>query len=85
MVLKLKLVIFKHLKICTFLRFKHIIIFLLIIHISCKKEHSKKEILEFKPEQIVVISKNAPENYTHYVKQDSLGKIIKDTLQPNRK
>ena len=40
----------------------------------------KKEILEFKLNQIVVISKNAPENYSHYIKQDSLGKIIADTL-----
>ncbi|KUO69144.1 MAG: hypothetical protein APF83_12325 [Lutibacter sp. BRH_c52] len=61
---------------------KIIITFLISIIISCNIEHKKNKVEKLNPEQIVVISKNAPDNYTHYIDQDSLGKITKDTLGP---
>ncbi len=61
---------------------KFIIIFLISIITSCNTEQKENKVDKLNPEQIVVISKNAPENYTHYIKQDSLGKIIKDSLGP---
>jgi len=61
---------------------KFIIIFLISIIISCKKEQKENKVEKLTSEQIVLISINAPENYTHFISQDSLGKIIKDSLGP---
>lgn len=60
---------------------KPIFTFLLFLFIfSCTKEIKKKKINT--PEQIVLIAKNAPQKYIHVVKQDSLGKKLKDSIGP---
>jgi hypothetical protein len=50
---------------------------------SCKEESNNIEtkVVE-KPNKIVLISINAPAKYTHLVKQDSIGKKMKDSLGP---
>lgn len=54
----------------------HLLIIVLLF--SCTTETSKKKVKT--PEQIVLIAKNAPKKYIHIVKQDSLGKKIKDSI-----
>ena len=57
--------------------------FLLItLLFSCKEEHGNIESKEENPNKIVLISINAPAKYTHLIKQDSIGKKIKDSLGP---
>jgi thiol-disulfide isomerase/thioredoxin len=50
---------------------------LVILFFSCSTE--TKTNIDKTPEQIVLISKNAPKNYIHILKQDSLGKKLKDS------
>lgn len=45
-----------------------------------KKEDVEKE--ESRPNQVVLISVNAPSKYVHVLKQDSVGKPLKDSLGP---
>ncbi len=57
--------------------------FLLItLLFSCKEEPNKIEPKIKKPNKIVLISINAPAKYTHLIKQDSIGKTLKDSLGP---
>ena len=57
---------------------KHILLFIiLIISFSCKNEVPAPK--KSKPNQIVLISVNAPKTYMHLMKQDSVGKIVKDS------
>lgn len=60
-------------------RLSSILLFFIIL--SCKKE-LKKEVLDKRPEQIVLISKNAPQPYRHYINQDSLGATEIDNIGP---
>jgi thiol-disulfide isomerase/thioredoxin len=46
---------------------------------SCKEEHTNIESKVEKPNKIVLISINAPAKYTHLLKQDSIGKKLKDS------
>lgn len=54
--------------------------FILTIFISCKEKNQNAVIKKTKLNQIVVISVNAPEKYIHLLKQDSIGKKLKDSL-----
>lgn len=57
--------------------------FLLItLLFSCKEEPNKIEPKIKKPDKIVLISINAPAKYTHLLKQDSIGKTLRDSLGP---
>ncbi|TDU39773.1 hypothetical protein BXY82_1804 [Gelidibacter sediminis] len=60
------------------------IYFFLIITLmfSCKDEHSNIEPKVEKSNTIVLISINAPKKYSHLIKQDSIGKTLKDSLGP---
>lgn len=49
-----------------------------ILICSCKKETETP--ISIEPKQIVVIAKYAPKKYIHLLKQDSLGKNLKDSL-----
>lgn len=49
---------------------------------SCKQEHNNIKPKVEKPNKIILISINAPTKYTHLIKQDSVGKKIKDSLGP---
>ena len=62
--------------------------FLLLLFFGCfnscveEPETLSTEIKSQDPEQIVVISNNAPGKYAHILKQDSLGKKIEDSVGP---
>ena len=62
--------------------------FLLLLLIGCsiscvnESESVSKKIKSPNPEQVVVISNHAPGKYAHPLKQDSLGKMIKDSAGP---
>ena len=62
--------------------------FLLLLFFGCfnscveEPETLSTEIRSENPEQIVVISNNAPGKYAHILKQDSLGKKIEDSVGP---
>jgi hypothetical protein len=56
-------------------------ILLFIIIWGCKNDNVEK-IVDKRPEQIVVISNNAPDRYNHYLNQDSLGTAIIDSSGP---
>lgn len=56
------------------------ILLLILTLVSCKKENEK--IVATKPNKIVLISVNAPEKHIHLIKQDSVGKKLKDSLGP---
>jgi len=49
---------------------------------SCKEKHNNIDSKIEKPNKIVLISINAPAKYIHLIKQDSVGKKIKDSLGP---
>ncbi len=69
----------------TISNYKLNIIFLLIlICVSCKTEEEKAiiEVIDNTPKAIVVISKNAPETYKHYLKQDSIGQHTNEASGP---
>ncbi|WFO17138.1 TlpA family protein disulfide reductase [Cellulophaga baltica 4] len=51
---------------------------LLFIIFGCKNDYNKK-VIERHPEQIVLISKYAPQRYKFFISQDSLGSIPIDT------
>lgn len=53
----------------------NILLLLILTLISCKNEEQEtvKEIIDNTPKEIVLISKNAPDSYKHYIKQDSIG------------
>lgn len=78
----MKSTIYSNFNISVPLKSLFIITLLVLIINSCKTElrESKDERLNF--EQIVLISKNAPVSYTHFIVQDSMGEIIRDTLGP---
>ncbi|MFY0630624.1 MAG: TlpA family protein disulfide reductase [Flavobacteriaceae bacterium] len=58
------------------------LVFILFLS-SCKEGKQKNQIeKKTKSNRIVLISINAPEKYIHIIKQDSLGKILKDSLGP---
>ena len=60
-----------------------ITVFLLILtFISCKKVNEKAVTEKSKSNKIVLISVNAPKEYVHLVKQDSVGKKLKDSIGP---
>ncbi len=56
------------------------ILLLILSFVSCKKENDK--IVTEKPNKVVLISVNAPKKYIHLIKQDSVGKKLKDSLGP---
>ncbi|OQD42781.1 hypothetical protein BUL40_09700 [Croceivirga radicis] len=58
---------------------------LILTLFSCKKENEKMVTEIPKPNKIVLISVNAPEKYVHVMKQDSVGKKLKDSLGPKAK
>jgi len=58
------------------------ILLLILTLVSCKKENEKIVTQKPKPNQIVLISVNAPNKYIHLIKQDSVGKKLKDSLGP---
>ena len=58
------------------------ILLLILTLVSCKKENEKIVTEKRKPNQIVLISVNAPNKYIHLIKQDSVGKKLKDSLGP---
>lgn len=66
------------------MKFNQNIVFILsiLLLVSCKDGEHKVQTKKSKPNKIVLISINAPEKYIHIVKQDSLGKILKDSLGP---
>ena len=51
---------------------------------SCKQEHNNIKPKVEKPNKIILISINAPTKYTHLIKQDSVGKKIKDSFIFNK-
>ena len=65
---------------------KHFTFFLfclsLIVLNSCKHENQNGEDENTRQNKVVLISVNAPEKYIHPIKEDSLGKILKDSLGP---
>ncbi|MDF0715564.1 TlpA disulfide reductase family protein [Muricauda sp. 334s03] len=57
---------------------KHTLPFIiLIVLFSCKNEIVEPK--KSKPNKIVLISVNAPKTYMHLMKQDSVGKVVKDS------
>lgn len=52
----------------------------IILLFSCNPK--TKETVKLTPKQIVLITINAPKNYIHVLKQDSLGQKLKDSLGP---
>lgn len=58
------------------------ILLLIFTLVSCKNENEKFVTEKPKPNKIVLISVNAPKKYIHLIKQDSVGKKLKDTLGP---
>ncbi len=56
--------------------------FIITIFISCKEENERIVTENTKPNKVVLISVNAPEKYTHLIKQDSVGKKLKDSIGP---
>ncbi|MCX2680498.1 TlpA disulfide reductase family protein [Galbibacter sp. EGI 63066] len=58
------------------------IFLLIVLMFSCKEEHKNIETKDIKPDKVVLISVNAPSKYVHILKQDSVGKKLKDSLGP---
>lgn len=56
------------------------LLLLILTFASCKEEHEK--MATEKPNKIVLITVNAPKKYIHLIKQDSVGKKVKDSLGP---
>ena len=54
----------------------------LMVFSSCKKKKENVQIQKPKTDRVVLISVNAPEKYAHFVKQDSVGKELKDSIGP---
>ncbi|CAM1345638.1 TlpA family protein disulfide reductase [Tenacibaculum amylolyticum] len=55
---------------------------LILILVSCKREKGNSITEKPKPNKIVLISVNAPKEYVHLLKQDSIGKKLKDSVGP---
>lgn len=55
---------------------------LILTLVSCKKENEKIVTEKPRPNKVVLISVNAPKKYIHLIKQDSVGKKLKDSLGP---
>lgn len=58
------------------------ILLLILILASCSNTNIKEEKINNKPQQVVLISKYAPEPYKHYLKQDSIGRASKEMSGP---
>ena len=52
------------------------------ILISCKEENDNVVTENSKPNKVVLISVSAPKKYIHLIKQDSVGKKLKDSIGP---
>lgn len=57
-------------------------VIIITFFLSCKDEQPIVEIKEIKTNKIVLISTNAPAKYVHLMKQDSIGKKLKDSIGP---
>ena len=61
---------------------------MIVLFFSCKEENkdelqdSETKPIKEVPNEIVVISVNAPSKYVHLLKQDSIGKKLKDSIGP---
>ena len=56
--------------------------FIFTTFLSCKEEKESLTTENSKPNRVVLISVNAPKKYVHLIKQDSIGKKLKDSLGP---
>lgn len=57
-------------------------IFIFTAFLTCKEEKENVVNQNSKPNKVVLISINAPKKYVHLIKQDSVGKKLKDSLGP---